>query len=139
MDNSQWMVYLMKFTNIMCMPTSMSIFATTATHLIGTVTDLKHMTRYSDYLPNDNLDLTNWWSCSKLMALLLTTLLGLKVLQASIYNKMEVILKVEPKIYECFWYGLWYLIQGYQLLVVMVDPYKLTYLGLLNLKNCVYL
>ena len=34
--------YLMKITNIMCMPTSMSIFATTATHLLGTVTDLKH-------------------------------------------------------------------------------------------------
>ena len=49
----------MKFTNIMCMPTSMSIFATTATHLLGTVTDLKHMARYSNYLLNDNLGLKN--------------------------------------------------------------------------------
>ena len=45
----------MKFTNIMCMPTSMSIFATTATHILGTVTDLKHMARYFDYLLPMNL------------------------------------------------------------------------------------
>ena len=49
----------MKFTNIMCMPTSMPIFATTTTHLLGTVTDLKHMARYSDYQLNDNLGLKN--------------------------------------------------------------------------------
>ena len=35
----------------------MSIFATTATHLLVTVTDLKHMARYSDYLLNTNLGL----------------------------------------------------------------------------------
>ena len=35
----------------------MSIFATTDTHLLGTVTDLKHMARYSDYLLNGNLGL----------------------------------------------------------------------------------
>ena len=101
---------------------------------------------------------------------------------------MEVILKVEPKIYKSFWYGLWYPIQGYQrgnsqgwtknirrlwyglwypiqgyqrgnsqgwtkdirlliwimisgyqLPVVMVDLYKLTYLRLLNLKTGTYL
>ena len=39
------------------MPTSMSIFATTGTHLLGIVTDLKHMARYSNYLLNNNLGL----------------------------------------------------------------------------------
>ena len=52
------------------------------------------------------------------------------------FKVIEVILKVEPKIDEGFWYGLWYPIQGYQLTVVMVDPYKLTYLSLLDLETC---
>ena len=91
----------MKFTNIMCMPTSMSIFATTATHLLKTVTDLKHMARYSDYLLNGNLGLKklakllqnhigtqwhrlkkNWRSCSRLIVLLLRSD---SLLTASVY------------------------------------------------------
>ena len=73
MDNFLWMA------KIMCMPMSMSIFATIATHLLGIVTDLKHMAQYSDYLLNDNLGLKNCRSCFKLMALVLPTLLGLTV------------------------------------------------------------
>ncbi|XP_022967647.1 putative CCR4-associated factor 1 homolog 8 [Cucurbita maxima] len=119
--------YLMKFTNIICMPTSMSNFAIMAAHLLGTVTDLKHMARYSDYLLNGNLGL------KKLAKMLQVNRIGTahfagsdSLLTASVYAKMRVIMKVDPKIHEGFLYGLPYPIQGYRPRVVIVDP-KLTH------------
>ncbi|XP_023550519.1 putative CCR4-associated factor 1 homolog 8 [Cucurbita pepo subsp. pepo] len=119
--------YLMKFNNIISMPTSMSMFAIIAAHLLGTVTDLKHMARYSDYLFNGNLGL------KKLAKLLQINRIGTahfagsdSLLTASVYAKMKAIMKVEPKIHEGFLYGLPYPIQGYRRPVVIVDPSKLT-------------
>ena len=49
------------------------------------------------------------------------------LLTASVYAKMNVILKIEPKIYQRFLYGLWYPIQGFQGPVRMVDAFKITH------------
>ena len=130
MDNISWydIAYLMKSTNIMCMPTIMSIFATTATHLLGTVTDLKHMARYSDYLLNDNLGLKKLAKLPQVNGIGTAHIaVSCSLLTPSIYAKIKVILKVEPKIYEGFLHRLRYPIQGYRPTVVIVHPSKLTH------------
>ncbi|XP_023511526.1 putative CCR4-associated factor 1 homolog 8 [Cucurbita pepo subsp. pepo] len=119
--------YLMKFTYIRCMPTSMSMFAISAAHILGTVTDLKHMARYSNNLLNGNLGL------KRLAKLLQVNRTGTahfagsdSLLTAAVYAKMKIIMKVEPKKHEGFLYGLPYPIQGYRRPIVIVDPSKLT-------------
>ena len=86
------------------MPTSMSIFATTATHLLGTVTDLKYMARYSNYFLNGNLGLKKLLQVNRIGTAHFAG--SDSLLTASVYAKMKVILNVEPKIYEGFLYGL---------------------------------
>ncbi|XP_022158209.1 probable CCR4-associated factor 1 homolog 5 [Momordica charantia] len=49
--------YLLKLLKIKSIPISMAMFAATAQHLLGTVTDLKHMARYCDGLLDSDLGL----------------------------------------------------------------------------------
>lgn len=86
------------------MPVSRAIFAAIATNLLGTVTDLKHMARYSNYLRNDNLGL------KKLEELLQVDRIGIahfvgsdNLLTTSIYAKMRVIINVNQSYMKAFY------------------------------------
>ncbi|XP_022146384.1 putative CCR4-associated factor 1 homolog 8 [Momordica charantia] len=119
--------YLLKLLKIKSIPISMATFATTAQHLLGTVSDLKHMARYCDGLLDGNLGLKK-----------LAKLLDVKridnahfacsdnLFTTSVYTKMKQIFKLPLEQCEGFLYGLPYPINGFQSVAKIIDPSTMT-------------
>ncbi|XP_022153955.1 putative CCR4-associated factor 1 homolog 8 [Momordica charantia] len=115
--------YLLKRLKIKFIPIFMATFAATAQHLLGAISNLKHMARYCDGLLDGNLALKKFAKLLDVKRIGTAHFAGFdSLLTASIYTKMKQMFKLPLEQCEGFLYSLPHRIKAFWSILKIINP-----------------